>query len=100
MVLILVVVDVTFWAFKNLCLLKKEIGLNPCCSGCYFLGHHPKSERTGRSCLNPCCSGCYFLGPFGASFYLLNKQVLILVVVDVTFWVVLVSAGLAAILVS
>src|SRR5690606_77634 len=41
-----------------------------------------------RNCLNPCCSGCYFLGRTKRNHQRLRILVLILVVVDVTFCVI------------
>src|SRR5690606_13852872 len=105
-VLILVVVDVTFWGKGIISESQDKRSLNPCCSGCYFLGActwiHATTEpsvlilvvvdvtfwdlkkeilKTVEFGLNPCCSGCYFLGR------VFNTKenrllVLILVVVD------------------
>ena len=37
------------------------IGLNPCCSGIWFLSIVPQLLEKNMKSLNPCCSGIWFL---------------------------------------
>ena len=112
-VLILVVLELTFWASKWAFSSKSVSRLNPCCFGTYFLSKEDSTRRWCLWCLNPCCFGTYFLswvlcfiqgsgleglnpccfGTYFLSFivllYSINimDKVLILVVLELTFWV-------------
>ncbi len=61
-------------------------GLNPCFCGTYFLRFTMTSMNWWNSRLNPCFCGTYFLSHLKTSNWG-NISVLILVFVELTFWV-------------
>ncbi len=88
-VLILVFLDVGFWencrSSWSSCVCRS---LNPCFSGCWFLSRTLKTVNHYLApCLNPCFSGCWFLRRFRSFHTCSGGSVLILVFLDVGFWV-------------
>ena len=62
LVLILVVLELTFWeADMKVPWSSSAQSLNPCCFGTYFLRKAIVYKTWDETCLNPCCFGTYFL---------------------------------------
>jgi len=64
-----------------------KASLNPCFCGSWFLSFRLNNITIRKHCLNPCFCGSWFLRILPALFHSQEQKVLILVFVEVGFWV-------------
>ncbi len=88
-VLILVFVELTFWVLKHFVKQRALECLNPCFCGTYLLSCYILYQIIKVLCLNPCFCGTYLLRANKQIHSNTNAAVLILVFVELTFWVLL-----------
>ena len=79
--------ELTFWArMVYYCHIRRLSCLNPCCFGTYLLKVMKQICEGLRCSLNPCCFGTYLLSKRNRKVSFFLQDVLILVVLELTFW--------------